>query len=324
MSDENANIEQTQDKQSRMLELEKAFYEDREVNTMPQAPGETASALPQQQEDSEVPEKAESVESTEPAAEEVGDKKPQEDEFSSRFAQLTKMENQLREREQLIKENEAERKELQQLRELKDLAKKDPQAAAEALGLSFNDWAEQTIDNEQFTEKKKSQQMAERLQRLEEAAQNEKKEKEEREKQEAAQKYVNSINSKIDEAGDKYPLVRSLNGGRQLVINTISEWFRRTGEEMPWEKAAQMSEDYLFDQKLKEFEVLNKVDKFKSKLNIPTKSEPEPEPKSEPKKEPNAITNMIASAPATKEVGKVTREERRRRIRELANGLFSE
>jgi len=309
-------------REDRLQALEDAFHKRGEIKHQ-----ETLESLEQEAPTAEEVVDAAEGKETEEAQTEESVTSEQEDEFTKRFAQLTKMEANLRAREDKLKQYDDSLKELDQLRELKTLAKTDPLKVAESLGLSVHDLAEQTINGETFSEKKKVNELEERIKKFEQMTQEAEEAKKREAQEEAARQYVDGIKANIDAVPDKYPLVRQLSGGMQLVINTISEYYQRSGEELPWDRAAQMTEDYLVDQKVKEYQVLTKIDKIKEKLGLESKKE-EPKPTKQqevPKSEGRVknITNAMASAPAAKEVGKPTREERERRIRELADNLFT-
>lgn len=295
----------TEDRSNKLLALEEAFFSKSEA-TKPVEP------------------EAKAEEPTAPAPE----VKPEptvtkEDDFTKRFAQLSKMEAQLRAREDKLKDHQEAMNELAELRELKTMAKSDPLKVAQALGISINDLAEQTINQESFKEKKTINEVDDRLRKLEEMTTSQKEAEAKAKEEQYAQEYVNKVVHNINSAADKFQLVKDLPGGIQLVINTISEYYQRTGEELPWNKAAEMTEDYLMDQKIKEFEQLTKIDKIKAKLNLTAGPAPVvTKPVEKPTKPVTTISNHMASAPATKEVGKTSKEERERRIRELSDRLF--
>lgn len=244
------------------------------------------------------------------------------DDFTRRFAQLTKMEQQLKKREAELKSRETELEEAKKFRELKQLAKTDPMRFAQETGLKLADLAEQTFKPKEYSEKARADELAERLKKLEEMNQKAQEESELKVQQENARKYVKTIESNIEAAGDKYQLIREL-GAQQLVINTIATYYQQSGEEMEWSRAADLTEEYLLQEKLKELEKLTKLEKIKTKFNLATKPETKPEPtkQTSPVK---TISNQMASAPATREAGKPSREERERRIKELAADLFTE
>lgn len=166
---------------------------------------------------------------------------PRQERVSSRFAALTRKERELQKQQQEIKQmmNDPVFQNFRTARE-----KKDAKAALEALGMSFDDLAQYTLNDNQLTPEQ-------RIKQLEERIENERKEREELDKQKEMQQneaviqnFKQDIAATIDNDPDSYELVK-LNEAQEAVYNLIEQNYQNSGELLSIEDAAAQVEEFL-------------------------------------------------------------------------------
>jgi len=149
----------------------------------------------------------------------------------------------------------------------------------------------------------------------------------EQEKQQAdAQAYANALNDFLKKDETKYELIRETQN-EQLVLDTIVQYYNLHNEELAWDKAADMVEDYLLDDYSKKVEKLSQLEKIKAKLNttgeqpaVPKEQPKLPEPPA--KKVQKTLTNANTSSPMPPAADELDDDERLRQAMALEAELF--
>lgn len=193
-------------------------------------------------------------------------KVPPVDDFSTRFAALARKEKQAQEREAKIK---AESEKYNKYIDLETRVKENPLSVLEAYGIDLD-----TIISASLGNVKPPQSVEEQLAQLKADLQKEKddaKAEAERLAKEEEDAYQSSINEAIrshqaqiiehlSKNVDKYELIQ-LQDAHDLVWETTEAYYEEHGEVLTPEKAADMVEDYLYNQALK----VTQTSKFKPK-----------------------------------------------------------
>jgi len=200
------------------------------------------------------PEAEAEVEGAEPETETTETAEPQKpaELLSPRLEQIVRRENQVRIMERDLKEK------LQQVEEAENLLKEDPWAFIESRGQTYED-----LINKVLNPKEDNQQslIEEKLKKLEEREAQREKQLQEQEQQKLAQTYINRLNDFVEQSN--FELIRAT-GAQQTVIDTIVENYRQTGNELSFDQACSLVENYLENEKKSEIERLKKVEKFKT------------------------------------------------------------
>ncbi len=206
------------------------------------------------------------------------------DEFSSKFAALSRRERQLLEKEKKLKQIEEEsNKRAQSAQSWEERIKKFKQNPSEIdnllqeAGLSFDDYVnfklgiqpeEKKLSPDEMYEKLKSE-MEQNFKKLEE----EKKQAAEAENAQIIENFRGEIESYLTKNADKYELI-NYQGDFNLVFDVIEEYYNTNGEVLEIEEAANHVERHLEElvdgaTKLKKF-----ASKFAPKTeNVPTQSD---------------------------------------------------
>lgn len=221
----------------------------------------------------------------------------EEPKLGKRFAELTRRQRELFEKEQSIKALEGKLNPVQQAIET---AKQNPMKLLEAAGITYEELTEYILNGEEPTEasvspvEKKVEELELKLKAKEEA--------EEQARQKAYEEQINAFRGEISKAAEAYELVHTLEQ-TDLVYDVILEHHSRTGNVLPIDQALQLTESYLEEQAKK---VLS-VSKFRA--NAPQV----PEQKVGQSPKPAALSRAVVPPPSSNASasngGKLTREQ---------------
>jgi hypothetical protein len=230
------------------------------------------------------------VEETLEANSEVEEKSDSKnDEFSAKFAALSRREKELRERESQIQEqyssklaeleakieslNAPKEEEVQKEPELplEYRLKKDPLGTLAELGLSYDQLTNLALNDGKLTTEMQMQLMKEDLESKYngkfESLQNEllerDKRQEEQKYEETVTNFKNELTDFVNNSDDKYELIQA-NDAVDVVYEVIEEHYKDTGRIMSKDEAADQVENYLEG----EIEKLMKLSKLKNKFGL--------------------------------------------------------
>jgi hypothetical protein len=193
---------------------------------------------------------------TEQKPQEIEAKEPekQQDDFSTKFAALSRREKQLLERERKLKAMEEEitgkSSKLSQWEERKKLFKENPDELFNEIGLSFEDIVNKKLgiepEEKQLTPdevyKKLQAELESKFKKLEE----EKQKQIEEENAQILSNFKNDIESYLTKNADKYELI-NYQKDFDLVFDVVQEYFDQNGEVLSIEVAADHVEKHLED-----------------------------------------------------------------------------
>lgn len=247
---------------------------------------EIVSRLTEKPSESEVEKKGEILPEVkaEPAKEPEIKKEP--DNYASRFAAMARKDRMLNLKQQQIKAQETE---LNDFRQARNLAKKNPiEAIEKVLGIKYDDVAQYILRDGKPSEKTKLDELAEK-QAIVDAKLKEIEEREFKQKQEAQYNiFIGNLDSAAKANPEKYEMVNMFgNEAIELAFDVMENYFRETLETtgegilLKTDEALNLVEDY-YTEKLKP--VLN-AKKFK------TQTKPTVEEKIEAGKEKKTLTN---------------------------------
>lgn len=202
-------------------------------------------------------------------------KDPKQELFSTKFANLSRKERELLEKEKTIKSQYSE---IERLNSIKGSAKEKVNEALEFLGLSLNDVIQyelSKIDQEMLEDDdsiegryKKLEKKLAAIEQKEQEALLRKQEEEARKEQEYIEETIsafkNEINGFLQERADTYELI-AVQQAHDQVFEVIEENFRLTGQVMPIEEAANLVEAY-FEEEAKR--ILAQSKKLKAVLPV--------------------------------------------------------
>jgi len=249
----------------------------------------------------------------------------EEDDFVRRSTALNKIEQRLNKRQEEMKAQEAEITEARKFKETLKLAQSNPAKFAEETGLKLSDLANQTMKPQEFDFKRQNSELTDRLKKLEELNTKSIEEAKQKEQDKLANEYASKITQHINSVGDKFPIVKEYgNGAIQKILGVIADYFKESGEELPWEQATQYIEDRLMQEKIEDFNKLSKIEKIRAKLNLGVETITEPVKRAEVSAKAQGISNASASAPAEKDLSKNKKEERRRRMADLTTRIYKQ
>jgi hypothetical protein len=275
-------------------------------------------------ENAKAPESAPQTEPTQPI---LPEKKP-EDDFSSKFAALSRREKGLLEKERKIKAMEEELNgrsgKVNSWEERVKGLKQNPAAFDDLLseaGISFEDYLNNKLgiqsEEKQLTPdemyKKLKEEMEGNFKKLEE----EKKQQIEAQNAQTIDNFKTEVSDFITTNADKYELI-NYQGDFDLVYNVVEEYFHKEGEILSIQDAADLVEKHLEEivdgaNKLKKI-----ASKFAPKVEVQPKLEvaPKPEAVREPKISPT-LSNDLNSKSSTSSNPTVSIEESKKRAAQL-------
>ena len=214
------------------------------------------------------------------------------DDFSRKFAALSRREKEIREKETEYGKRIAEleerfnsvNKEPEPEPELpfEYRLKKDPLRALEDMGLSYDKLTELALNDGKLTPEMQMKLMREELEGdykkkfddLENRLLEKEKSDEQRRYDDIQRGFKNEINEYVDSNLEKYELIKA-NEANELVYDVIEEHYNDSGRILDIEEAAQAVENYLEE----EAEKLLKLGKLRSKFNLKDDVEQEESPR---------------------------------------------
>ena len=252
------------------------------------------------------------------------------DDFSTRFAALSRRERQMQEREAKIK---ADAEKYNKYIDLETKGKENPLAILESYGIDLDTIISASLGNQpkQLSVEEQIAQLKADMQKEKDEikAQEEKKKKEEQDAyqssiEEAILSHQNQIVDYLSKNADKYELIH-LHEVQDLVWDTTEAYFEANGEVLSPEKAAEMVENHLYEQTLK----ATKLSKFKSQVQPPAEQkqvskstgifqESQVNPVAHANSQPQTLSQSLASiAPEKSNTERVSVEESKRRAAEF-------
>jgi hypothetical protein len=269
---------------------------------------------------------------------ESGEAKPEEkknDLFASKFAALSRKEKQLRDRERSmndrIRQMEDKLKSIEekekQFNSFDEQLKADPLSVLEKKGLSYKDLTEKFILKPEDTPEQKQNSIITELQtqikslmdRIEHKDQQEKKSAEQAQQQrveQAKQDYLKQLTGHVNEAGDKYELIRQ-NDAVNVVYEVMEEAYasllqeKGEGYQLSQEEIAKLRDeaaDAVETHLLEEAKKLVESNKLKSLLgSVPPKQEPT-------KKQPVTLSNNLSQQVPSVPGESLSDDESKRRV----------
>lgn len=244
-----------------------------------------------------------------PKPEDDAEARKREEDFSRRFAALTRKEREFLARERQIKERDAQIAEAEaKLKQLKE----NPMEALQAAGWTFKELAEFVVNNNQLPEGKKQQtqvqQLEDKIKQLEEKLTGREKQELEAQQQKYVDDFKGQIKAEVEGNLDKYDLI-NVNGQEaiDMVYDVIENHYSNTfdeqtgqGEILDIEKAAAAVEDHLKQQAERFLQARSFADRLRPQGQ---ETPPEPTAESEAKPQPSpTLTNQqtsSASSPKT-------------------------
>lgn len=243
----------------------------------------------------DAPENAETPETPEAKEPEV---KSEPDPFSPKFAALTRKERELREKEKAL-EQEAQRLKSEgestaKIKEAIARAKEDPDKLFEVANMTYQDVVEHYLKGGNAKEAKKIETLEEKLNALEKQREQEAEERQKEAQQAKVQDFYKTIESTLEQAGEKYELTRLLLSPED-IYNEMVEHYLRTEKEFGVGRPITIED--LAEQKERELE-----EELKSKVQTSPKIKKMlglivDEPKEDDQTQPTPERQAVQSAP---------------------------
>jgi len=196
---------------------------------------------------------------------------------------LSRRENVIRKRESELKDLEKQKQEFEQQKKsldgmtLSEFVKQKNYTYEQALK-EFLGTGDKPITDQESALAVRLEKIEKQTAEKEEQLKKQKEELDLKVQQEEAEKYVTSLRKFLDDGAEKYELITA-SDNHKLVLDTVLEHYNETGEELPWEQAAERIEAFLEEELTKKIEKLLNTSKIKNKLGKVGKSEPKkPEP----------------------------------------------
>lgn len=165
-------------------------------------------------------------------------------------AQQVRAERETFKREQM--QSDADKAELQQLREMRTRAKEDPVAWAEAGGFKPDEYAAVLIDKGAVTpERRKAWEQSKQIEQLTSRLDQYEQQQTQRKQQSDYNQVIDEMKAFAESSGETYDLIRR-SGDYQRVLTKIDQHYQTTAamgeaELLPYEQAFEMAEQELFD-----------------------------------------------------------------------------
>lgn len=241
-----------------------------------------------------------------PALPPKAEPKPQDDDFSRKFAALSRRERAILEQEQRFK---GERQSLTEYQKAKEAAKQNPVAYLKQLGLSVDDIVQHVLNEGQPAtvedEVKSIRAEIEAYKKKEaEALESRKREEEELKNKQVIDGFKKKIVEFINQDTDRFEAIHT-NEAYEDVFEVINNYFEKTGEVLSIEKAADSVEAHLVDDFKQTQERFSKLKKLAPKE--PTETDllsPQ-----DTKPAPTLTNNITASSVASNSVKPRSRED---------------
>ena len=254
-------------------------------------------------------------EGTEPEGDSDPDKEAEarqrEEDFSRRFAALTRKEREFMARERQIKERDSQLADVEaKLKQLKE----NPMEALQAAGWNFKELAEFVVNNNQLPEGKKQQtqvqQLEDKIKQLEEKLTGREKQELDAQQQKYVDDFKGQIKAEVEGNLDKYDLI-NVNGQEaiDMVYDVIKNHYTNTfdeqlgqGEILDIEKAAAAVEDHLKQQAERFLQARSFADRLRPQ-GQETPPEPTAESEAKPQPSPTLTNQQTSSASSPKSQG---------------------
>lgn len=211
------------------------------------------------------------------------------DDFQTKFDNLLDRERTIREREESVKAAEAAG--LSQT-DVAKLAKEDPIAFLEKFGISYDELTDSILDSHDSDPKVKG--LEDRIAKFENADKERALKQEQAAMQAQVDKYVADVNAHIENSD--YEIVKAMNGG-QLVLDTITAYYRENGKELSVDEACKQVEGYLTEHELPKMQKLLETQKGKEMFGSTGTGTPTIKPRM-----PTLSNNAATQSPRKKEV----------------------
>lgn len=259
--------------------------------------------------------------STEQTPSEAVNEPPKID-FSHKFAALARKEKAIFDQRKAI---EAELSELNQWKEAKQQAKKNPNKFLEANGLDFETLARFNLEGGFEKEPSEIEAIKEKLERLEKETESQKRAREDQEKQQLEKNYevqINDFKKQIEDhvvgAADKYEFIAANPDHLSDVFELIEIHFQKHQKIMNIDEACQLVEEHIENEFRNKYAKLNKlkglltpeeIAKVKQQPHVPRQQQDirnmEPRPA-------NLTNNMTPTASYGKSLDQMSFHERKR------------
>tara|TARA_R100001443_G_scaffold111723_2_gene124754 strand:- start:90 stop:953 length:864 start_codon:yes stop_codon:yes gene_type:complete len=244
---------------------------------------------------------------------------PQQQDFSSQFAALSRQERELhlKQREMAAKEKKLSemQERMTQYEKASALAKESPEAFLEANGISVKDLLARELNGGQTPESDLlRQQLDAQAKQIEDLRESQVAKEREVETQRLTQlktSYVDQIREWVDngERGDKYELVKASNA-YETVYQVLQQEYNSSGRDMGFEAAAQVVEDY-YRNELERYKDTRVLKELSGGSSEPVQNNPASSPAASEQtvRTTKTLENTSVATPAQPE-RPLTREER--------------
>jgi hypothetical protein len=231
----------------------------------------------------------------------------QEKRLAKSFAALSRQEKAIRAKETEWKSERAQlQAQAEELKALRDAFGKDPAAALEKLGLTYEEVTRRVLSGGKPSAEHEAASVRRELDEFKRAQAEQAQSYAQRRAEAAQHQFLGEIKTLVD-SDDRFELTRA-NEATQDVYDVVDEHYRRTGEVLSTETAAELVEKY-YEQRA---EKLLSAKKMKAKL-APPQSEPTQSHSSAQRvssEQPKTLSNNLAAASPTRESKRLTESER--------------
>lgn len=193
--------------------------------------------------------------------------------FSSKFAALARKEKALFDQKKAI---EQEMKEVQEWKQAREIAKRNPNKFLQAHGLDFETIAKFNLEGGEEKAPSEIETLKEKLERLENESRSEKEEREKKEKEALEQNYQkqivdfkNQIDQNITNNAEKYEFLNADKKHIDDVFELIELHYQQSQKILDIEEACQLVEEFIENEFKNKY---LKVNKLKGLLNVPDPS----------------------------------------------------
>ena len=217
---------------------------------------------------------------------------PEKETVSNQFDELLAKEKELRARESDVSEKESAHLAHD---DLSALAKSDPLAFLEKFGITYDDLTDSIIDN--HSQDPHMKQLEDRLAKFEKADTDRQVGAEQAAMQVQVDKYIGELNTHIEDS--EYEIIKAV-GANQMVIDTITAYYKENGTELEVDEACKQVESWLIDNELPKMQKLMETQKVKSMLDKETVEAP---------KTRKTLSNKTATKAPRRKTGPETGED---------------
>lgn len=191
----------------------------------------------------------------------------QDPRFASKFAALSKREQQIRERDSAIKAREAEFKTWQ---EQQKLAEDDPLKYMESRGWTFDKLTKLALNDGKKPPEMRIEELEAKLAAKEKAKEEEAAANAQRDLDEKRTAFLQNAKTFLEQNKDKYELTANEEEGPELIHNVMWANFEKSGTRLTFDQAAEMVEKHFDDAIDNKYSKIKKIqDRFKPKEPAP-------------------------------------------------------